>query len=69
MIRGVPLGERINSYTCDESLLIPLILKEISTVIRYGYKPVIFILNNGGYTVEVGGIHISVETAYCLPRM
>ena len=27
--------------------------QELSTIIRYGYSPIIFVLNNGGYTVEV----------------
>ena len=27
--------------------------QELSTIIRYGFSPIIFILNNGGYTVEV----------------
>jgi pyruvate decarboxylase len=27
--------------------------QEISTMIRYGVKPIIFLLNNGGYTIEV----------------
>jgi len=27
--------------------------QELSTMIRYGLKPIIFILNNGGYTIEV----------------
>jgi TPP-dependent 2-oxoacid decarboxylase len=27
--------------------------QEISTIIRYGLKPIIFVLNNGGYTIEV----------------
>lgn len=27
--------------------------QEVSTMIRYGLKPIIFVLNNGGYTIEV----------------
>jgi len=27
--------------------------QEISTIIRYGLKPIIFVMNNGGYTIEV----------------
>ena len=27
--------------------------QELSTMIRYGLKPIIFLLNNGGYTIEV----------------
>lgn len=27
--------------------------QELSTIIRYGFSPIIFVLNNGGYTVEV----------------
>jgi TPP-dependent 2-oxoacid decarboxylase len=27
--------------------------QEISTMIRYGVKPIIFLINNGGYTIEV----------------
>ena len=28
-------------------------LQEVSTIVRYGFNPILFILNNGGYTVEV----------------
>lgn len=27
--------------------------QELSTIIRYGLKPIIFLMNNGGYTIEV----------------
>jgi TPP-dependent 2-oxoacid decarboxylase len=27
--------------------------QEVSTMIRYGLKPIIFVMNNGGYTIEV----------------
>ena len=27
--------------------------QEVSTMIRYGVKPLIFLINNGGYTIEV----------------
>lgn len=27
--------------------------QELSTMIRYGYKPIIFLMNNGAYTIEV----------------
>lgn len=27
--------------------------QELSTMIRYGYKPIIFLMNNGSYTIEV----------------
>ncbi len=27
--------------------------QEVSTMIRYGIKPIIFVINNGGYTIEV----------------
>jgi len=30
-----------------------LTAQEISTMIRYGVKPIIFLINNGGYTIEV----------------
>lgn len=30
-----------------------LTAQEISTMIRYGLKPIIFLINNGGYTIEV----------------
>jgi len=29
-----------------------LTVQELSTIIRYGLKPIIFVLNNGGYTIE-----------------
>jgi indolepyruvate decarboxylase len=28
--------------------------QELSTILRHGYKPVIFLINNGGYTIERG---------------
>ena len=31
---------------------IQLTIQELSTLLREGLKPVIFILNNGGYTIE-----------------
>ena len=27
--------------------------QEVSTMIRYGLNPIIFLINNGGYTIEV----------------
>lgn len=30
-----------------------LTAQEVSTIIRYGLKPIIFLINNGGYTIEV----------------
>lgn len=30
-----------------------LTAQEVSTMIRYGVKPIIFLINNGGYTIEV----------------
>jgi len=30
-----------------------LTAQEISTMIRYGAKPIVFLINNGGYTIEV----------------
>jgi TPP-dependent 2-oxoacid decarboxylase len=30
-----------------------LTAQEMSTMIRYGVKPIIFLINNGGYTIEV----------------
>lgn len=30
-----------------------LTAQEVSTMIRYGVKPIIFLMNNGGYTIEV----------------
>ena len=29
-----------------------LTVQELSTIIRHGLKPIIFLLNNGGYTIE-----------------
>ncbi len=26
---------------------------EVSTIIRYGFNPIVFLINNGGYTIEV----------------
>ncbi|MCG8586611.1 MAG: thiamine pyrophosphate-dependent enzyme, partial [Pirellulales bacterium] len=30
-----------------------LTAQEVSTMIRYGFRPLIFLINNGGYTIEV----------------
>lgn len=30
-----------------------LALQDVSTMIRYGLNPIIFLINNGGYTIEV----------------
>ena len=30
-----------------------LLLQDVSTMIRYGLNPIIFLINNGGYTIEV----------------
>ena len=35
------------------SLFEQVIVQDVSTMIRYGQNPMIFLLNNGGYTIEV----------------
>jgi pyruvate decarboxylase len=44
-------ARRVISLIGDGSF--QLTAQEISTMIRYGVKPIIFLLNNGGYTIEV----------------
>jgi pyruvate decarboxylase len=52
---GYELGSakpcRVVSLIGDGSF--QLTAQEVSTMIRYGLKPIIFLINNGGYTIEV----------------
>jgi pyruvate decarboxylase len=52
---GYSLGcnphHRVITFVGDGSF--QLTAQEISTIIRYGLNPIIFVLNNGGYTIEV----------------
>ncbi|MEQ9618754.1 MAG: thiamine pyrophosphate-binding protein [Deltaproteobacteria bacterium] len=48
---GSPEGKRVVSFVGDGSF--QLTAQEISTIIRYGLNPIIFLINNGGYTIEV----------------
>jgi len=52
---GYELGSaqpcRVISLIGDGSF--QLTAQEVSTMIRYGLKPIIFLINNGGYTIEV----------------
>lgn len=43
--------KRVMSFIGDGSF--QLTAQELSTIIRYGLDPIIFLLNNGGYTIEV----------------
>ena len=47
---GMP-EKRVMAFIGDGSF--QLTAQEISTMIRYGLNPVIFLINNGGYTIEV----------------
>ncbi|WP_170415757.1 thiamine pyrophosphate-binding protein [Ruegeria atlantica] len=44
-------GRRLISCIGDGSF--QLTVQEVSTMIRYNAKPIIFLINNGGYTIEV----------------
>jgi len=44
-------GRRVIALIGDGSF--QLTAQEVSTMIRYGTKPIIFLINNGGYTIEV----------------
>ena len=35
------------------SLFEQVTVQDVSTMIRYGQNPIIFLINNGGYTIEV----------------
>ena len=37
----------------QSSHVIKFFVQDVSTMIRYGLNPVIFLINNGGYTIEV----------------
>ncbi len=37
----------------QSSHMIKFFVQDVSTMIRYGLNPVIFLINNGGYTIEV----------------
>ena len=47
---GMP-EKRVMAFIGDGSF--QLTAQEISTMIRYGLNPIIFLINNGGYTIEV----------------
>jgi len=47
---GMP-EKRVVAFIGDGSF--QLTAQEISTIIRYGLNPIIFLINNGGYTIEV----------------
>jgi TPP-dependent 2-oxoacid decarboxylase len=52
---GYALGsrdrKRVITFVGDGSF--QLTAQELSTIIRYGLDPIIFLINNGGYTIEV----------------
>jgi pyruvate decarboxylase len=48
---AVQPGRRVIACIGDGSF--QMTAQEISTMIRYGLKPIIFLMNNGGYTIEV----------------
>jgi pyruvate decarboxylase len=48
---AVQPGRRVIACIGDGSF--QMTAQELSTMIRYGLKPILFILNNGGYTIEV----------------
>jgi pyruvate decarboxylase len=48
---GAGLERRVVALIGDGSF--QLTAQEVSTMIRYGLRPIIFLINNGGYTIEV----------------
>jgi TPP-dependent 2-oxoacid decarboxylase len=48
---GSAEGKRVVTFVGDGSF--QLTAQELSTMIRYGLNPIIFLINNGGYTIEV----------------
>lgn len=48
---GAPAGRRVIALIGDGSF--QMTAQELSTMIRYGLKPILFVMNNGGYTIEV----------------
>jgi pyruvate decarboxylase len=48
---AVQPGRRVIACIGDGSF--QMTAQELSTMIRYGLKPIIFLMNNGGYTIEV----------------
>ena len=54
---GATLGYSLGSADCRVVALIgdgsfQLTAQEVSTMIRYGVRPILFVINNGGYTIE-----------------
>jgi pyruvate decarboxylase len=47
------LGEDGRAITLIGDGSFQMTAQELSTLIRYGLKPIIFVMNNGGYTIEV----------------
>jgi TPP-dependent 2-oxoacid decarboxylase len=50
---GYALGSRRRVITLVGDGSFQMTAQEVSTMIRYGLKPIIFLINNGGYTIEV----------------
>jgi len=46
-----PEGQRVVALIGDGSF--QMTAQEVSTMIRYGADPIIVLINNGGYTIEV----------------
>ena len=50
---GYALGSSRRVITLVGDGSFQMTAQEVSTMIRYGLKPIIFLINNGGYTIEV----------------
>ena len=50
---GYALGSSRRVVTLVGDGSFQMTAQEVSTMIRYGLKPIIFLINNGGYTIEV----------------
>ncbi len=47
------LGDKKRVIACIGDGSFQMSAQELSTIIRYGYKPIIFLMNNASYTIEV----------------
>ena len=60
------MARRFFSTTCRQ-----LTVQELSTMIREGLTPIVFVLNNEGYTIErcIHGKERCVEFFFCEKRL
>jgi indolepyruvate decarboxylase len=67
---GYSVGALLGTLTAAPELLFvgdgsfQVTAQELSTILRHDHKPVIFLINNGGYTIERGYLGKSEDIAY-----